>query len=106
MRIATGIIRKGVSKPYPNPVIAGNVSTLTDKQRSDVDSLLNYYSKQIYFTENKGHWPGNVLYKADFHPGQAIATKDGMLVGTFDPADVAAKDEWSISRGRIYQKRR
>ena len=57
---------------------------------SAIQKTLQYYDKQIYFTENKGQWPKEVLYKADFALGQALATGDGMIVGTFDPVSIAA----------------
>jgi hypothetical protein len=72
------------------------VAKVTDKVSDDIKEMLHNYSQKIYFTENKGQWPDNVLYKADFHLGQAIATKDGMLVGSFDPNDVDANYKWSI----------
>ncbi|HRH57976.1 MAG TPA: Ig-like domain-containing protein, partial [Chitinophagales bacterium] len=61
-----------------------------DEIDKSVKEMLNRYDKQIYFTENKGQWPENVIYKADFRYGQAIATQRGMLVGTFDPASIDA----------------
>ncbi|MCC6583325.1 MAG: hypothetical protein IT271_06455, partial [Chitinophagales bacterium] len=61
-----------------------------DEVEKSVKEMLNRYDKQIYFTENKGQWPENVIYKADFKYGQAIATQRGMLVGTFDPASIDA----------------
>src|SRR5262245_14755789 len=77
-------------------LLAQNTAPVTSKQHSneispEIKNLLNYYDKQIYFTGNKGQWPANVIYKADFPLGQAIATKNGMMVGTFDPADISAR---------------
>ncbi len=60
----------------------------------DIKNMLNYYDKQVYFTQNQGQWDSKALYKADFPLGQAIATKDGMIVGTFDPANVEAQSQW------------
>jgi len=62
----------------------------------DIKSLLNFYDKQVYFTENKGQWPANVIFKADFPYGQAIATSKGMIVGTFDPSSIYARFERGI----------
>ena len=53
-----------------------------------VKESLNRFDKEIYFTQNQGQWPENVLYKADFKYGQAIATREGMIVGSFDPASI------------------
>ena len=58
-----------------------------------VKEMLHNYDKKIYFSENKGQWPANVIYKADFKYGQAVATERGMLVGTFDPASLDAVRE-------------
>ncbi len=55
---------------------------------NSVKEMLNRYDKCIYFTQNNGQWPSHVLYKADFRYGQAVATKKGMMIGTFDPASV------------------
>lgn len=61
-----------------------------DEIDQSVKEMLNRYDKKIYFSENKGQWSEEVVYKADFRYGQAIATQRGMLVGTFDPASVDA----------------
>ncbi|HNM31858.1 MAG TPA: SBBP repeat-containing protein, partial [Chitinophagales bacterium] len=61
-----------------------------DELDQSVKQMLNRFEKKIYFTQNDGQWPENVLYKADFKYGQAIATRQGMLVGTFDPASIDA----------------
>ena len=63
---------------------------LSDTKKEEIQGMLKYYDKQIYFNENRGQWPSNVLYKADFHLGQALVTPDGMMVGTFDPVSAAA----------------
>ncbi|HNB48737.1 MAG TPA: Ig-like domain-containing protein, partial [Chitinophagales bacterium] len=73
-----------------------------------VKEMLHNYDKKIYFSENKGQWPANVIYKADFKYGQAVATERGMLVGTFDPASLDAvreagdEEEESIKNGIPY----
>jgi len=56
----------------------------------DIDELLHYYEKQIYFTENKGQFNPKVKYRADFPLGQAIVTTEGMYVSAYDPASVGA----------------
>src|SRR5271170_7577676 len=68
-----------------------------------IQKMLEHYDKQINFTENKGQWPVNVLYKADFPLGQAIATKEGMMVGTFDPASIAARNAQVMQEERDLQ---
>jgi gliding motility-associated-like protein len=60
---------------------------------ADVKNLLEFYEKQIYFTENKGQWSSDIHYRAEFPLGQALATTEGMLVGTYNPADVQARFE-------------
>lgn len=47
--------------------------------------------KQIYFTENKGQWSSDIHYRAEFPLGQALATSEGMLVGTYEPAGISAR---------------
>src|ERR1017187_9604050 len=64
----------------PNGIVAKAAPWAGGK--SDIQKMLQYYDKQIYFTENKGQWPEHVLYKADFTLGQALATSQGMIVGT------------------------
>ncbi len=56
----------------------------------DIKAMLNYYDKQVYFTENKGQWADTVFYKADFPLGQALVTSRGMIVGTFSAKAVSA----------------
>ena len=60
---------------------------------ADVKNLLEFYEKQIYFTENKGQWSSDIHYRAEFPLGQALATSEGMMVGTYDPAGIAARYE-------------
>ena len=73
---------------------------MSDKKSSDISpdikNLLHYYDKQIYFTQNQGQWPSSVVFKADFPLGQAVATNKGMLVGTFDPADISAQYNYGM----------
>lgn len=64
--------------------------TKVDNYDSGVDAMLKKYDKQIYFTQNKGQWPANIRYKADFKFGQALVTDKGMMVGAFDPASLMA----------------
>ena len=59
----------------------------------DIESMLHYFGKQIYFTENKGQWESTVLYKADFPLGKAIVTKNGVLMRTYEPSDITARSE-------------
>jgi gliding motility-associated-like protein len=64
--------------------------TKVDSYDNGVDAMLKKYDKQIYFTQNKGQWPANIRYKADFKFGQALVTDKGMMVGAFDPASLMA----------------
>lgn len=69
-------------------------------------SLLKNYEKKIYFTQNKGQWPGHVMYRADFPMGQALATREGMLVGTFDPKSLDAFNDQAERREVAQQAHR
>ena len=80
----TGFTQSHKAKPTSGYVSSSDVNP-------DVKAMLNYYDKQVYFTENSGQWDSKVLYKADFQLGQAVATKEGMIVGTYDPASVKAE---------------
>jgi gliding motility-associated-like protein len=91
-------------------LLAGNKLTKVSPDVSNpaIDAMLKKYDKQIYFTENKGQWPSNVFYKADFTYGQAVATPNGMLVSSFDPAAVGARSKWVVDQeeaqhdGRVF----
>ena len=85
-----------------NTVTKGGNGKTTELSPAMKD-LLNYYDKQIYFTENKGQWPTEIYYKADFKLGQALATKKGMIVGAFDPASIAAHDAQVVEEERAKQ---
>ncbi|HNY54746.1 MAG TPA: Ig-like domain-containing protein, partial [Chitinophagales bacterium] len=75
----------------PTAINAQSLKQLKDDEiEASVKQMLNKYDKQIYFSENNGQWPEHVVYKADFKYGQAIATRRGMLVGTFDPTTIDA----------------
>ena len=55
---------------------------------SEMKSLLEFYNKQIYFTQNEGQFPEEIKFKAEFPLGQAFATDKGMVMGSFDPKDM------------------
>ncbi|MCW5898185.1 MAG: hypothetical protein KIT10_02860 [Flavobacteriales bacterium] len=59
-----------------------------DHQHDDLRALLNMHDQRINFTENKGQFSEPVLFRADFPLGQAIATREGMVVTAFDPVEV------------------
>ncbi len=94
----------GSVDPLSNAVL----SKAAPDNSADIQKMLQYYDKQIYFTENKGQWLGHVIYKADFPLGHALATKQGMMVGTFDPTSVAAHnaeimaEEKAKQSGQLY----
>ena len=54
-----------------------------------LDELLHQYDQRIEFAENKGQFGKDVLYRADFPLGQAVATASGMVVSVFDPKGLA-----------------
>ncbi|MFN8164705.1 MAG: T9SS type A sorting domain-containing protein [Bacteroidia bacterium] len=62
-----------------------------ENSSSKIEELLNYYNKQIYFTQNEGQYNEKVRFRADFPLGQAIVTDEGMIVSAYDPASVAAR---------------
>ncbi|MBK8499305.1 MAG: hypothetical protein IPL52_10910 [Flavobacteriales bacterium] len=53
-----------------------------------IDELLNRHEQEIHFVENKGQFGPSVLYRADFPLGQAVATREGMLMSAYDPKAV------------------
>ncbi|MCB0766942.1 MAG: hypothetical protein KDB95_07005, partial [Flavobacteriales bacterium] len=63
--------------------------THDDHGSEALDELLHHYDQRIEFTENKGQFGKDVLYRADFQLGQAVATRDGMVVTAFDPVALA-----------------
>ncbi|HNL84367.1 MAG TPA: SBBP repeat-containing protein, partial [Chitinophagales bacterium] len=69
------------------------------KKLSDEDQrvkdILHQYDQKLFFTQNKGQWDNMVLYKVDFKFGQAIATQNGMLMGTYDPKSMSDIYEWA-----------
>ncbi len=58
--------------------------------KEDINELLHYYEKQIYFTENKGQFNPKVKFRADFPLGQAVVTDEGMYVSAYDHESVGA----------------
>ena len=81
----------------------GNRTGKVTELSPEMKNLLNYYDKQIHFTENKGQWPSDIYYKADFKLGQALATEKGMIVGTFDPKSIAEHDAQIIQEEKDRQ---
>ncbi len=55
--------------------------------------MLHDHDQALHFTENKGQFSNAVLFKADFPFGQALATRDGMVMKAYDPAAVNARQE-------------
>ncbi|HKR06926.1 MAG TPA: SBBP repeat-containing protein, partial [Bacteroidia bacterium] len=70
-------------------VVTGN----GPNENSDIQALLKSYEKKIYFTQNQGQFNPAVLYRADFPLGQAVVTKEGIVVSTYDPAMMHARQE-------------
>jgi hypothetical protein len=67
--------------------------TKSTGDQPDVENLLRYFDKQIYFTENKGQWSGEILYKAAFPLGKAMVTRNGVLMNIYNEADMAEQAE-------------
>ncbi|MBL7983769.1 MAG: hypothetical protein JNM91_02160 [Flavobacteriales bacterium] len=61
-----------------------------------IEALLHRHDQVIQFTENKGQFSDGVLFRADFPLGQALATRDGMLMKAYDPLAVKARQEEGI----------
>ncbi|MFZ1687495.1 MAG: hypothetical protein WAU70_08745, partial [Flavobacteriales bacterium] len=53
-----------------------------------VEELVHKHDKEITFTQNHGQFSEGVLFRADFPLGQALATRDGMLMKSYDPEAV------------------
>lgn len=73
------------------PARQGQAAHGHDHDHSEFDHLLNVHNQEIYFTENKGQFDKDILFRADFPLGQAAATRQGMLITAFDPAAVEAR---------------
>ncbi len=59
----------------------------------DMEALLHKYDERIEFMENRGQFNLAVLFKADFPAGQALATREGMLMKAYDPIAVKERQE-------------
>jgi len=70
-----------------------SIPSFAQSEDNSVEDLLKYYDKQIYFTENKGQLTEHALFKAEFPYGQAVVTKSGMVISTYDPASVSEREE-------------
>ena len=66
-----------------------NAQTTSKLTQQQVDKI-TAAAGAISFIENKGQWPSHVLFRADIHGTQMLATPQGMLVGAYDPASLAA----------------
>ncbi len=64
-----------------------------DHHSEALDEILHKYDHRIEFIENKGQFRKEVLYRADFPFGQALATPEGMLIKAYDPKAVLARQE-------------
>ncbi len=54
-----------------------------------IEEMLHHFERQIFFTENRGQWEKDILYKADFPLGKAIVTSRGVLMRSFHQEDMA-----------------
>ena len=63
---------------------------------ADIDALLHHFEEKIQFTQNQGQFSDGVLFRADFPLGQALVTRDGMVMKTYDPTSVSARAEEGI----------
>ncbi|MBK8339493.1 MAG: hypothetical protein IPK99_05540 [Flavobacteriales bacterium] len=67
-----------------------------DGHQDGVDQLLHRFEQRISFTRNDGQFAEGVLYKADFPLGQALVTREGMLMKAYDWVSIAARQEEGI----------
>ena len=70
----------------------------------DLSGLLNMHEQEIHFTENRGQFSGGVLYRADFPLGQALATREGMLMKVYDAESVRLRQEEGIRQEQEMQE--
>lgn len=63
-------------------------------------------SKSIEFVENKGQWPGNILYRADVPGGQMQVTPEGMLIGAYSPKSIDAIAKYNMDVEMMEMARR
>ncbi len=64
----------------------------------NLDALLHKYDERIEFVENKGQFNSAVLFKADFPAGQALATREGLLMKAYDPASVLERQQLGMQQ--------
>ncbi|MEO8067673.1 MAG: SBBP repeat-containing protein, partial [Flavobacteriales bacterium] len=83
---------------------AQRVSNTHGDHDAAVDNLLHKFDEQITFTENQGQFSAGVLFKADFPLGQALATRDGMLMKAYDAESVRQRQEAGIRQERDLQE--
>jgi hypothetical protein len=76
----------------PHQASARDAHAGHDHDHGEFDDLLNVHDQEIHFTENKGQFGKDVLFRADFPLGQAVATRRGMVVTAFDPAAIEARN--------------
>ncbi|HNP47938.1 MAG TPA: T9SS type A sorting domain-containing protein [Bacteroidia bacterium] len=74
------------------------------EENAKIQEMLKYYGKQIYFVRNEGQFREQTLFKADFPLGKAIVTSDGMMIATYDPADITARQEEGEQIEKIIQE--
>lgn len=77
------------------------VSTAQKELNETVQKADEAASASVNFIENKGQWPANVLYRADVPGGQMLATPQGMLVGKYDIASLAAISKYEAQLEEI-----
>ena len=71
---------------------------LSDEQ---VKEIISSSLNSISFIENRGQWPAHVLYRADVPGGQMLATPQGMLIGRYDSASLAAVNNYDGKQEEI-----
>ncbi|HMN06973.1 MAG TPA: hypothetical protein PKD45_14745, partial [Flavobacteriales bacterium] len=68
-----------------------------DHAHDDLAGLLNEHDQQIQFVENKGQFSKAVLFRADLPMGQAVATRNGMIITAYDPASILERQAEGIA---------
>ncbi|MBK8614519.1 MAG: hypothetical protein IPN85_13790 [Flavobacteriales bacterium] len=88
--LAIGLLLAG-----PN-LFAQRSTTSATPDHAAIDALLHDHDQRIEFIENKGQFSDGVLFKAEFPLGQALATREGMVMKAYDAEAVRQRQEEGI----------
>ena len=88
--LAIGLILAGPT------LFAQRSTSSATSDHAAVDALLHDHDQRIEFTENKGQFSEGVLFKAEFPLGQALATREGMVMKAYDAEAVRQRQQEGI----------